>query len=355
MKRLIYMLKSDEKNRLLCLIYQTDLLKWERIHPLPLDRMRDLLRPAMQKVFREGDAAIIRALIQAERRGSEPPVAVLEGDWGFELIRKIVDSRRAFFLNGNHLRVHWGKKRKASPRWEKQKDGLWRPHYTSKDDLISGYLATSPPLYYSYGEEKDFLGLVVDGWPQKLGEEWLKSAALPQEKVTQHRLRLRKKHPRVKIPKLPQQKEAVRSVSPTPILTLESTSAQRKNRASGLRSDPHKMLQVRLSFRYGTKEIEDSDTDESIFSQEGNELIVSPRQREFEKRAIETLRELGFQKEQPDEEFLLSLTSPHYFLSPEAPQGWHKLVSETFPRLETEGWSIRSPRGLEIISSQKEH
>ncbi|MCH8476148.1 MAG: DEAD/DEAH box helicase [Opitutales bacterium] len=355
MNRLIYMLETDPKQCLICRVHRTDLMKWEHITLLDIDRMQDLLKTPIQRLYREEDQTIIPALIQAEVRGWEPPGSLLEGPSGYALLKKMVAARRTFFAQGNHLRIHWGKKLKVSPRWQRQEDGTWRPTFYSEDESVDGFIGTAPPLYFVTGKEKDFLGPVSVKWPEGLGAAWLRTAPLSENAVAGHRLRLRNKFPNEEIPALPEQKaEIIRKLSPIPILTIGHAMNHPTKDSPDSWVDTVEALELHLTFQYGPKEIAEEDEADQIFHQEKGQLIVIPRKKDEEKKAIEQLTEQGLQKTPPEEGFLFATASLQYTLSRQAPTNWHELFTRFFPLWEKAGWIIRMRKGLNITPSHNE-
>lgn len=355
MNRLIYMLEPDSKQCLICRIHRTDLMKWEHITLLDINGMQDLLKAPAQRLYRKEDPSIIPSLIQAEQRGWDLPGSILEGKYGYDLLEKMIDTRRTFFAKGNHLRIHWGKKRKVSPIWQRLKDGTWQPTFHCEEESVDGYVATSPPLYFIAGKERDYLGPVLIDWPDDLGAAWLRTTPLQENAVAGYRLRLRNKFPNEKIPSLPDQKaEITRQMSPIPILSIGYSGNHPTKDSSDPWIDTAEDLELCLTFQYGPKEIAEEDPADKIFHEEKGQLIVIPRQRIAEGKTIERLTEMGFQKTPPEEGYLFSTASLHYRLCRDASTDWHELFTTFFPRWEKSGWIIRMGKGLNITPSRNE-
>ncbi len=337
-ERMIYLLSGDERRRVRCRILLTRLLNWKHFRPAPVKRLPELMQGGYEAYRRNADRRILSRLFFYEiREGGE---AVLDGADGAELLRAMLETGRAFFEGGNHLRAAWGDPLPASPEWTHGEDGLWRTELRNPDTPLEVF-ATAPPCYVDLSAAPNRAGFLSTDWPDALACDWLKIPPVEQEEATPYCLRLFNRYPEHTVPApgdLAGDDDAARTAVPRLKILQEDAD---DSPAPGTLHDLNDWLLVRPSFLYGSREVPWHDDRPTISIQENGRVLRLRRDRDTEEKALRRLKNLGFEEKPSNPQGLLfDFNQGDFRLAPEAALTWEDLFADEFPRLREAGWEI---------------
>ncbi len=300
-----------------------------------------------------------RVLAQLLALGTKVPGGAhhLDPSFAGALLPTLLETGRSHWrsLEGPALRP--GDPREAEIFWELDEDGLQRLRIVA-GDMPFEFLPSEPPFYVDVG--RGLVGALRTEVPPAIAARVLDAPALPPEDAERVREGLLDKFAEVGLPlPLAVEVEEARDVHPWPCLRLLTMNF--KSWAAGRLGSDEAIDLARLEFDYATTRVAANDPRRRVAVRAGGVVRRITRDDEFETRAFERLRQLGFVEatmvadvptwSEPGREMrrLGALALPgtaemvaahrgHPWQPPASP--WSDFVLKTLPELEKEGWQI---------------
>jgi hypothetical protein len=334
-RKLIYLLDWDEAGRVQCTLSGATLLNWKTFRPLSIKCLRELLTKSSGVELRAEDPKIVARLIQNESR--EFTGALLAGEEGYEVLRQMVDTGRAFFERGNHLRVKWGKPLPAEPAWEVAKSGVAQPVW-QLDGPVQAILATAPPCAVTQDGKFDCLRPLRTRWDAHAASSWVGRHFADVDDLEAFLRRFVHRHPKIKPPERPGKPlVAADPLQPVPILRLLRGDAAAE---PATLSPLQELLLVRLEFRYGERKVRWEEDREFVATRYEGATRIVPRQSAFEQDCLRKLLSLGLRQKGAGHLNQLNFHAFDFELAADGGADWATLLLEAFPSLEADGWEL---------------
>jgi len=334
-KKLIYLLDWEESGRVTCTFKGAAVLNWKAMKPLGIKSLRELLTRSHGLELTDEDRRVVARLIQNESR--EFTGAVLIGAEGFEVLRQVVETGRAFLRRGNQLRIKWGQPVTAEPVWEKAGNGVAQPVW-KLDSPAKAILATAPPCAIIREGKLDSLRPLETAWEPAAACAWTGEQFADVDDAEAFLRRFVYRHPNVRPPDRPGKRlEAGDPLKPVPILRLLRGDGGSGSQGMDTLRD---LLLVRLEFRYGDRKVRWEEDRAFVATREGDSTRIVPRQSDFEQACLQRLRSMGLRQKGGGGVDLLDFHAFDFELDPDADIEWADLMLETFPVLEADGWEL---------------
>ncbi|TVP82245.1 MAG: hypothetical protein EA353_00705, partial [Puniceicoccaceae bacterium] len=345
--RIVYILELNHAGELECSARSTKLMNWEAFSEQSI-RFEGLFGKQFEDAMTPEDRKIAMRLLMS-CRGQSRDLAVLSGEEGYDLFKTIVDTNRAFWAKGSHLRLRW----EARPMpvkldWQVQPQE-YRPVLIPADQNAL-VLPISPPVYLLPGSHScgPVSGTVSDG----LLTQWAEVFMMDAERARTFCLRLLNRFPseRFPVPDEIEIKEA-ESAQIVPELTLSRRAGA--SAKSGSAANLNEMVLVELHFRYGKRRIERDSNLDFVSYTEDETVVRMRRDLDFEAKCINRLESFGFEPAPTTNAGeLFNLDAGGYLLTNRAATSWYELLDQVFPGLETAGWKVRYAPGFRLHSTQ---
>ncbi len=338
---LAYLIKPLEIGRLTAYVFRADIAVGSRLgrEKYPHQPMSLLKTPPDFVRLTPLDRKILMAMVM--NSGHMADSCVFSGTAAFAVVENMIETHRCYLWPGGSLPLARKGVRSASPVWlASGADGLFKPSF----DVAEGetVLPTAPPLVI--GREGAICQSLKTGFPDELALRWQRSAPLDHAKAIAFVERLASDFPAVRIPAPPGIEETVvGNAIPIPVLTMSREAGGKAGEAS---------LLLRLTFRYGGREIEHTAVGDEIRYMDGNRMMVMTRAAAEESAAVARLTAFGltpFKSRSMDmfgrqtEQGALTLTAGG------APT-WSDVVSALIPDLQAAGWEIRHADGCRLVA-----
>jgi len=290
------------------------------------------------KYYRDSDIDILVRL-SSQVRGygysSRPPAR------SADLLKQIVATGRAFWLDHQRPPLRWGDKREGRIEWRQASKNGVTPQL-----ILPGATALNaePPVYVD--EAAGLIGEVELNLPARLASQFLSAPAIPRAQVAEAARRLSQKLPDVHHGLLPAQPSPAVKIdeNPVPILRLRLGRAGSHPIYYNGRSDydnnrPDQMPVAHLSFRYGPVEIDRTERANLIEAFQGGQVYAVSRRRSKEKDAIKRLTDFDFLEARS---VYPALEVSHFQdLTFDEPFDWLDFLNLHAAELRAEGFEIR--------------
>jgi len=339
--RIVYLLELSRTGELECSAHATKLMKWEAFDPEAI-RFERLFGKRYADSLTEADRKLAMRL-RMSCRAQFPDVAVLAGTEGYDLMRSLLGTGRAFWTKGSRLRLKWDEAPLPVRLDWRVVLGEYRPTLVpARSEAV--LLPLTPPLHVLPASNR--CGPVAGEASDELFGRWAAASTMEEDAARNFCLGLLNRFPGEKFPipdSIPIKEAGEANIVPELSLSRRATAGKAGRGASDL----HEMVLVELHFRYGKRRIErDSELDQVSYTEDGG-VVRMPRDRAFEQRCVDRLQELGF-RPAPSRNSgeLLSLDAGGFLLSPQAPTSWEDLLHQVFPQMEAEGWRVRNAPGF---------
>lgn len=351
--RWVYLLSRDHHNRLVCQVWQTRLLKFSTFQDPQVKRLLRLMNTRLRESANEEDLALLPFLIQME--SSTGGEAVLDGTGAVPLVRRIVETKRAYLHDGDGKRLHWSKPVEVIPQWRELSKESWMARlHPCKDAADWQMLRGVPPL--AVNRERNLIGPVKHDWPDPLLDDFLALSTLSGSAVAKNCVRLQNRFSGHQVP-VPDGIASVEPATPsvTPVLRIMRVeSLPRTARFIGLNT----ALCARLSFQYGSRRVPWNDRAPKVaFVEEGKSVVVD-RDVQREADGIQQLRTLGLHPRMDDNHRQLDLFDFHaadFFLKgADGKRRWEHVLRDDLPRLRAAGWTIEETSDIRIVPDDAE-
>lgn len=339
--RVVYILEPLGP-RLSCFVRVTKLMKWESFSEMDFSDLSRLFQSRFESYIRPIDRSIVMGLMQSTRRKDDTPY--LEGEHGYEIFRKMVETGRAFFSKGGRIRLKWDESRLASLSWEALSDGEWRPRMKLSS---SGYVfATNPPIYID--GQKNACGLLDLEQPPGLGERWLLASKMNEEAVSSFCLRLAQAYPdsQFSVPPFVRLDE-VDAIKPKAVLMVCRKTITEKSEEEAPWQDLNERLRLRLRFRYGRKLIDWDEANPKVSYREDGAIKRANRDRDWERSIVDRVEAWGFVCESSAlGDGFFNFDVSYYTLRESS--SWSELLQDEFPRLDPDEWEVQRDKDLRL-------
>ncbi len=237
--------------------------------------------------YRNADLDIIIGLSREYRSYGDSNVYFVRS---VELLRQMVNTGRAYWLDHKRSPLRWGDTRKGHIEWRQESKVGMASHL-----VVAGAipLDAQPPVFVE--ETTGMVGLVETGLPARLAHRILSAPVIPRTLVAEVARRLAQKLPPVHHDLLPAPPIAATAIDENPTAVLRLMLGRLSANAFYYYGTPKQMPVAHLSFRYGPAEIEPSEKTLVEVFHDGRVFAVS-RRRAKEKEALNRLAAMDFKQ-----------------------------------------------------------
>lgn len=237
------------------------------------------------KYFRDVDVDIVTEVHSRVRN------YYAQGPYSEELLRRIVATGRAFWLDHKRAPLSWGEAREGQIEWKPGAGRGVAPHL-----VVSGAIALNaePPVYVE--EANDVIGPVQLGLPPRLACQFLAAPSIPRAKLEEVSRRLSQRLPELHHGLLPVPPATAVLVDedPRPVLRLKLGHVGPSYYYYRNKSEQTGPAAVAsLGFRYGAFDIDPSQRASRLELFQGGQVYVIARRQGKEKQARKRLSDTG--------------------------------------------------------------
>jgi superfamily II DNA or RNA helicase len=285
------------------------------------------------------DTRILRQLSSITGRGYsfEFPVVGLDAT----LVRAIIETGRAYWMEPNRPALRWAEPRLASVEWAVLDNGDRQPALVPQPAAAT--IASLPPIYIDVSRNEG--GLIESALSPAMAMAVAAAPALPAKWVERVSRELQTRNLDHSIP-LPtrMEEETLTDFRPQPVLTLKSHQATRY--------DPRNWKDTILRFETATLVFDylgvkvTGKTPLEITRVDGNRLLRAARNSTFERAARARLTSAGLLAAEKiltrglSRELQGTLTITDATVEDNAFSGWTAFLEKSVPALRNEGWKI---------------
>jgi superfamily II DNA or RNA helicase len=340
---LAYVIQPLDGERVTAYVFATD---GRQGGPLGPDRFphqpANLLRtPPPALALQADDRRILMSLVMYQKLGGTK--ILFAGESAFKIISAMVATGRCYLAPGTTAPLKWGKAVAMTPTWAATPgDDRLKPTFQRAEGLT--LLPSTPPLVID--THRASCRPVKSAFPDALATLWLRSPSMDPVACIRFLERLMAQHPHAALPAPPHLDEQyVEDAMPTPVLTVFRQSGQTEA-----------ALLVRLTYRYGQREISAFQDGERVRFVDGNVLVDMARQTAVEAAARQRLADSGFTPHlSPAADLFTHAVEVEAFALPtDGSVTWTDAVQTLFPALTTEGWEIRHAEGCHLVTAPPE-
>ncbi|MCK1678393.1 DEAD/DEAH box helicase [Bradyrhizobium sp. 147] len=282
------------------------------------------------KYFRDVDIDIMTQVATGTRSYYE------QGPYSEELLKRIVATGRAFWLDHKRSPLTWADARSGRIEWRSTgKSGL-TPHL-----LVPGAVALNaePPVYVD--EAAGLIGPVQSGLPPRLAFKILSAPAIPRAQVEEVSRRLSQKLPESHHGLLPAPPTVAVSIEedPHPVLRLRlGHVASYYSYSRGGNQEHGPAAVATLGFRYGGFDIGPTQRASRVELFQAGKLFSITRRQSKEKQARKRLADIGLRDARTALPALDFRHANDLTLSNQG--GWFDFLAQHAERLRSEGFEI---------------
>ena len=282
------------------------------------------------KYFRDVDIEIVTQAAAGTRSYFE------QGPYPEELLKRIVATGRAFWLDHKGAPLKWGDAREGRIEWQSAgKRGL-TPHL-----LVAGAVALNaePPVYVD--ETSGLIGLAQLGLPPRLAFQLLSAPSIPRAQLEEVSRRLAQKLPEAHHGVLPAPPTVAVAIEedPRPVLRLrQGHLASYYYHSRGGNQERGPAAVASLGFRYGGFEIDPSQRASRVELFQAGRLFAIMRRQGKERQVRKRLVDLGLVDARAA---LPALDFRHAMdLTLRDQDGWFEFLARYSEQLRSEGFEI---------------
>ena len=282
------------------------------------------------KYFRDVDIEIVTQAAAGTRSYFE------QGPYPEELLKRIVATGRAFWLDHKGAPLKWGDAREGRIEWQSAgKRGL-TPHL-----LVAGAVALNaePPVYVD--ETSGLIGLAQLGLPPRLAFQLLSAPSIPRAQLEEVSRRLAQKLPEAHHGVLPAPPTVAVAIEedPRPVLRLrQGHLASYYYHSRGGNQERGPAAVASLGFRYGGFEIDPSQRASRVELFQAGRLFAITRRQGKERQVRKRLVDLGLVDARAA---LPALDFRHAMdLTLRDQDGWFEFLARYSEQLRSEGFEI---------------
>ena len=340
--RVVYVLEPVGR-RLRCVTRTTRVMKFDAFSEVDFSRLSTLLNAPHKEALQAEDRPIVMGLMQLSRREGEYPF--LDGEYGYEVLTKMLATGRAFFFHGRRLPLKLGEQAKGSLSWEALPQGKWRPAVVVAGDG-SGFATNPPVCIHGDGVLCSVLEL---GVPGRLGMRWLEAGPMSEAEVAGFCLRAAKENPEVSfpVPGCVQLEDGAEAVRKRVLLSVQQRVVASKREQEEVWIDLRDRLRLRVRFAYGKGVVEWDAADKAVSFRDDEGIKRVPRDGAWEKRILGLIRSWGFEAESGASELgLFNFDSSVFSLG--MGNSWRGVLEDTFAALDKGDWEVGFALGLRV-------
>jgi superfamily II DNA or RNA helicase len=283
------------------------------------------------KYFRDCDIDI---LVQLSSHLQAYAYSVGHRPVSIELLRQIIATGRAFWLDYKGVQLRWGETRAGRLEWRQSGKRNVVPVLIAPGATV---LNAEPPVYID--EAAGLVGPVEFGLSPRLAYQLLSAPAIPRAQLEEFSRRLGQKLPGEHHGLLPATPSAVVKIDEDPIPVLRLMLGRAASYGYYRHDGPDQVPVAHLSFRYGPAEIEPSERGARIEAFQDGQVYAIGRRRAKENEALKRLAALGFRQARS---VFPALGDKHFHdLTFAKPYDWLDFLSVHVPQLRVDGFEIR--------------
>ncbi|BET67345.1 hypothetical protein ASA1KI_22630 [Opitutales bacterium ASA1] len=341
MERIVYILEP-QGTRLACRVRLTRLMKWDAFSTVDCSNLQSLFQARFSAYLRIEDRSILLSLAQLQRRPSD--TALLDGEFGREVFDRMLATGRLIFARGRRVRLQSAPDEPVKLGWDERPDRRWKPAVTLRPGAEA--FALDPPVYID--PHACVCGTLVHSTPAALLEHWLASPELEESAVAPFCLRLASRFPEATFP-TPAcvTMDDTAQAKPVALLTILERSTLRRDERRAPWTDLRDRLRLRVRFRYGDGKVAWDSHDSTVAHRRGDKVVRVSRDRDEERRMLDSLRAWGFAEDAPlATDGFFNFDSSYFRLA--AARSWRDMLAECFPALDPTRWQVDFARALHI-------
>ncbi|MBB4368138.1 superfamily II DNA or RNA helicase [Bradyrhizobium sp. cir1] len=282
------------------------------------------------KYFRDVDVDIMTQVAAGVRSYYE------QGPYSEELLKRIVATGRAFWLDHKSAPLKWGDAREGRIEWQQAgKRGL-TPRLVATAAVA---LNAEPPVYVD--ESSRLIGPVQLGLPPRLAFQLLSAPAIPRAQVQEVSRRLGQKLPESHHGLLPAPPTVAVQIEedPLPVLRLRRGHVNTSYYYyRGRNEQPGPAAVASLGFRYGGFDIDPTQRASRVELFQAGQLFAITRRQGKERQARKRLAELGLADARAAMPALDYRHAMDLTLSDQG--GWYDFLARHAEQLRSEGFEI---------------
>lgn len=309
-------------------------MKWERFEEMGLKSLRQCLQATAGLALTPKDTQILLRLVQCESRKFVG--ATLSDADGYDLVEAIVATGRAFLLQGNRIRLSWGKPLAANPVWQTGPDGVAQPCWDTADP-VQAVVATAPPCYIANFGDKDCIGPLKTPWSPGAARDWTGVRIADSNALERFVARFIHLHPQAVPPERAGADLSVAELLPVPVLRLVARESA-LDRFGKAMVAVDQLLLARLRFRYGAREICWRDDRPNVGIQVDGQTRIVPRQTRFEADCVDSLRHWGLRPKTSAPDSMFDFNANDFEMESGGSHSWSLLLAQGFSQLAASGW-----------------
>lgn len=259
-----------------------------------------------------------------------------QGPYSEELLRRIVATGRAFWLDHKRAPLSWGEAREGRIEWKSGTGRGVAPHL-----VVSGAVALNaePPVYVE--EANGVIGPVQLGLPPRLACQFLAAPSIPRAKLEEVSRRLSQRLPELHHGLLPVPPAAAVLIDedPRPVLRLKLGHIGPNYYYYRNKSEHTGPAAVAsLGFRYGAFDIDPSQRANRLELFQGGQVYAIARRQGKEKQARKRLSDTGLADARSAFPMLDYRHATDLTLSDQ--RGWFDFLARYAEQLKSEGFEI---------------
>lgn len=253
-----------------------------------------------------------------------------------ELLQRIIETGRAFWLDHKRPPLKWGHKREGRIEWRQASRRGVAPFL-----IVPGTTALNaePPVYVD--EAAGIIGPVALDLRPQLAFQLLSAPAIPRDQIAEVSRRLGQKLPERHHGLLPSTPAPTVQIDEEPVSILRLKVVRPKLNPYHYydrRETPEPFAVAHLSFRYGPIEIEESDRANRLEAFQSNQVYVVKRRQSKERAARKRLADFAFVDARSLYPYLNA--SHANDLAMAKPHDWLDFLNFHRARLQAEGFEI---------------
>ncbi|MDQ8180472.1 DEAD/DEAH box helicase [Pelagicoccus sp. SDUM812005] len=346
MERLVYVL-TPQGRQLECSLRLTRLMKWDAFSETDLSNLKVLFSKKYEPILTPADRSIVMGLMQLIKREGQWPI--LDGQYGFELLKKMLELKSVFFAFGAHRPLVWSDPLEGTLGWTPTlgREGEWET--TAATPPGTRAFPLNPPIYIQGDECR--CGPLATTQPPALSMRWLAARSMKAADVSGFCLRLAKEFPNATFP-TPEfaRLEESQDVKPVAVLTIQQRALTEKRERDEAWIELRDRLRLRLRFRYGKALVAWDASESAVSYREDGAIKRVPRDRDFEEQTQQALKTWGFEPSQQAGNLdLFNFDSSTFSIS--SGFSWRSFLEETIPELDAQ-WEVEYAKGLTIALAQ---
>ena len=342
-ERIAYVLARQGRG-LECSVRVTRLMKWDAFSDADVSDLKALFSKKYAGYLVPEDRSIVLGLLQFVKREGQWPI--IDGEFGYELLQKMLALRSVFYAFGSHRPLAWGEGMSGTLGWAPAvgREGEWETEVALPAGAQA--FALNPPIYVN-GETNTCGPLVIDQ-PPALATRWLAARRMTVPDVSGFCLRLAKDFPEARFPTPACARlEETAAVAQTALLTVQQRAVTDKRERDECWVDLRDRLRLRLRFQYGKAVVAWDAAESAVSYREDGAIKRVARDKAWERSVLDRLGSWGFSARDDSGGLdVFNFDSSTFSLGEGG--SWRDLLGVVLPGLDGAAWQVEVSKGLKL-------